>query len=107
MALEKIYPFPSYVRLAYLDDIANLRDPDLFRYIIEAELQARTQPGSETRRNPTYVAKVVGTRSVLDFVSFSFLNMLTEYTMRIYLLQHGRWYKIHSMALQSTVCPIE
>jgi len=76
LALQKIYIFPSYVRLAYLDDIANLRDPDLFRYIIEAELQARTRPGSETRRNPTYVAKVIGTRSVLDLVSLSFLNIV-------------------------------
>ncbi|KAF9529234.1 hypothetical protein CPB83DRAFT_852909 [Crepidotus variabilis] len=47
----------------YVDDIANLRDADLFFRIIEAELAARNPPDrGNIRRQPTYVAKVVATR---------------------------------------------
>ncbi|PPQ87476.1 hypothetical protein CVT25_008212 [Psilocybe cyanescens] len=48
---------------AYVDDIAKLRDPDLFRYAIESELLARKEAKrSEPRKNPSSVAKVVATR---------------------------------------------
>ncbi|TFK44345.1 hypothetical protein BDQ12DRAFT_672818 [Crucibulum laeve] len=50
---------------AFIDDIANLREPDLFRHLIEAELEARTTMDpkkSDPSRNPSYVASMVGTR---------------------------------------------
>jgi len=66
---EPIFPPPNDVPnlsvLVYVDDIANLRDPELFHHIIEAELQARNPPARENvRKNPSYVAKVVSTRYV-------------------------------------------
>ncbi|TRM69506.1 hypothetical protein BD626DRAFT_533140 [Schizophyllum amplum] len=52
---------------AFLDDIANLQDPDLFYDIIQQELEARTPKDTNGKpsamlRNPTYVAQVVATR---------------------------------------------
>ncbi|EGO00109.1 hypothetical protein SERLA73DRAFT_167949 [Serpula lacrymans var. lacrymans S7.3] len=51
---------------AYLDDISNLQDPDLFLAEIKEELMARTpcsdQRGAETLENPTYIASVIATR---------------------------------------------
>ncbi|KAL1736146.1 hypothetical protein EV714DRAFT_242551 [Schizophyllum commune] len=52
---------------AFLDDIANLQDPDLFYDIIQQELEARTPKDANGKpsamlRNPTYVAQVVATR---------------------------------------------
>ncbi|KAL1744793.1 hypothetical protein HDZ31DRAFT_63775 [Schizophyllum fasciatum] len=52
---------------AFLDDIANLQDPDLFYDIIQQELDARTPKDANGKpsamlRNPTYVAQVVATR---------------------------------------------
>jgi hypothetical protein len=53
-------------RAVYIDDISNLRDPDIFRSLIEHELQARTEPSrTDPRRNPSYVAKLIATRYVL------------------------------------------
>lgn len=53
--------------IAYVDDIAKLRDPDLFRYAVESELVARTEPArKDARRNPSHVAKVVATRYESD-----------------------------------------
>ena len=55
--------------LAFLDDIANLQDPDLFYDIIQQELEARTPKDANGKpsamlRNPTYVAQVVATSFV-------------------------------------------
>lgn len=50
---------------AFLDDITNLRDPELFQYLIHAELNARTQRDpkkSDPSRNPSYVASTVSTK---------------------------------------------
>ncbi|KDR75158.1 hypothetical protein GALMADRAFT_249095 [Galerina marginata CBS 339.88] len=47
---------------AYIDDISNLRDPELFRSAIEAELEARTEPEKDPRKNASNVAKLVATR---------------------------------------------
>uniref|UniRef100_A0A8H8CPI7 Uncharacterized protein n=1 Tax=Psilocybe cubensis TaxID=181762 RepID=A0A8H8CPI7_PSICU len=61
--LEKCLKIAESQCDAYVDDIAKLRDPDLFRYAIESELKARTEPTrSDTRKTPSHVAKVVATR---------------------------------------------
>jgi len=49
---------------AYIDDIVQLRDAELFIGIINTELLARQTPGKEQKLNPTYVAKVVTSRPV-------------------------------------------
>lgn len=54
----------------FVDDVANLRDHELFRHLIEDELKAREvidpkNPKAEPRRNPSFVAKIVATRWVL------------------------------------------
>ncbi|TFK23947.1 hypothetical protein FA15DRAFT_620109 [Coprinopsis marcescibilis] len=46
----------------YRDDIVNLKDPELFRDLIDSDLVARTRPGTEPRRNATNLAKIIGTR---------------------------------------------
>ncbi|KAF8973070.1 hypothetical protein BDZ97DRAFT_1779193 [Flammula alnicola] len=61
--IEKCLKMAESQSDAYVDDIANLREPDTFRYLIEAELQARTEPTrTDPRRNPSHVAKLVATR---------------------------------------------
>ena len=50
---------------AFLDDITNLRDPQLFIHLIQAELDARTQKEPkkpDPAKNPSYVASVVANR---------------------------------------------
>lgn len=52
---------------AFLDDITNLRDPELFFHLMQAELNARTRRNPNERdplRNPSYVASIVSTRLV-------------------------------------------
>lgn len=53
-----------------MDDIADLKDPIVFRYVIEDELTARTPPGTEPRRNVDNIAKIVGTRFVAQVSLF-------------------------------------
>jgi hypothetical protein len=55
--------------VAYLDDIANLQDPELFFDKISAEVDARTPPKNGKRQPPavnnsTFVASIVATRYV-------------------------------------------
>ena len=58
--------------IAYVDDIVNLQDPELFRHLIESELEDRKKPGrTDIRKNPSYVAKVVGTRWILNLLILS------------------------------------
>lgn len=56
----------SHSLQAYLDDIANLKDTDLFYDRIVVELVARsphgTEDGQQSARNPSHVASVVSTR---------------------------------------------
>ncbi|KAG6885905.1 hypothetical protein C0993_007923 [Termitomyces sp. T159_Od127] len=49
---------------AFLDDITNLRDPQLFMYIIQAELNARAKDKtkSDSLKSPSYIASAVATR---------------------------------------------
>ena len=50
---------------AFLDDITNLRDPQLFMHLIQAELNARTKKDPKKPdpvKNPSYVASVVANR---------------------------------------------
>ncbi|KAG6860761.1 hypothetical protein C0995_007793 [Termitomyces sp. Mi166 len=50
---------------AFLDDITNLRDPQLFMHLIQAELNARTKKDktkSDPLKNASYVASAVATR---------------------------------------------
>jgi hypothetical protein len=59
--------------LAFLDDITNLRDPELFQYLIQAELNARTQrdpkkSASDPFRNPSYVASTIANKYVLSLL---------------------------------------
>ncbi|KIM45307.1 hypothetical protein M413DRAFT_441989 [Hebeloma cylindrosporum] len=60
--LEKCLKIAEAQSELYVDDIANLRDPEFFRHLIEAELLARAQPGKDAPRRPSHVAKVVATR---------------------------------------------
>lgn len=69
MRSQQTYPLKFILKstrtTAYIDDIASLRDPELFRYSIEAELKARADPERiDPRRNPSYVAKVVADKYV-------------------------------------------
>ncbi|KAF5380464.1 hypothetical protein D9615_004625 [Tricholomella constricta] len=57
---------------AFLDDITNLRDPQLFLHLIQAELNARTKKDdqkSDSLKNSSYVASVVATRQAQTSVS--------------------------------------
>ncbi|KAF8904426.1 hypothetical protein CPB84DRAFT_1727744 [Gymnopilus junonius] len=63
LRLEKCLKIAESQADAYIDDIANLRDPELFRYSIETELKARADPTrTDPRRNPSYIAKAVATK---------------------------------------------
>lgn len=61
-----IPPLTSHSVLAYLDDIADLKNPDLFYSKIVVELVARSSRGAEDSqqsvRNPSRVASIVSTR---------------------------------------------
>lgn len=87
----------------FVDDITNLRDHEHFRYLIEDELKARDvidpkNPKAEPRRNPSFVAKIVGTRWVAKIPFESLMSLphslfknhtFTEYTTRTCLLLPG------------------
>ena len=50
---------------AFLDDITNLRDPQLFMDLIQAELNTRTKKDptkTDPAKDPSYVASVVANR---------------------------------------------
>jgi hypothetical protein len=52
---------------AFLDEIANLHDPDLFYSLIEIEYRARTTPaqmasGADPWKNRSHIASIVATR---------------------------------------------
>ncbi|KIK92133.1 hypothetical protein PAXRUDRAFT_830231 [Paxillus rubicundulus Ve08.2h10] len=67
LKLEKCVRIADSQFNAYLDDIADLKDPDLFYDKIKAEIAARTPYGTakgvqEVLQNASYVASVVATR---------------------------------------------
>ena len=62
--------WPYTCLLVFLDDITNLRDPELFQHLIQAELSARTQRDLENKngdplRNPSYVASTIANKYVV------------------------------------------
>ncbi|CAA7261735.1 unnamed protein product [Cyclocybe aegerita] len=64
---------------AYVDDIADMRDPELFRNIVETEISARNDPSrKEPRKNPTHVAKLVATRVHNSFMLASAWKIVSE-----------------------------
>ncbi|KAF6763057.1 hypothetical protein DFP72DRAFT_1030216 [Ephemerocybe angulata] len=67
----------------FLDDIADLRDPQLFRYVIEDEIIARTPVGTEPRRNATAVAVIVGTRVHNTYMVASAWRIITDNLKRL------------------------
>ncbi|KAG6813367.1 hypothetical protein H0H92_011633 [Tricholoma furcatifolium] len=66
---------------AYLDDIANLRDPQLFMYLIQAELNARTNK-DKTKKDPlkdaSFVASIVATKIHNTFMLASAWKLVCE-----------------------------
>jgi len=57
---------------AYLDDITNLQDPEIFHHKVTEELNARTpygttKNGKEVRSDPSYVASIIATRYAVIF----------------------------------------
>ena len=56
------------IQLAYLDNIANLKDPALFSDIIKAELDARSPLDPQQKvgalQNSSYIASIIATRQV-------------------------------------------
>lgn len=94
-----------------LDDITDLQDPDLFYAIIEQEIQARapqTEKDKDTidaARNPSFVAKLVGDRFVIDYRRLSDpYYLFTEFTMHIYLHLAGDSCVTLSSDLRLRVC---
>jgi len=61
--------------LASLGEIAYLRDPQMFSDIIEAEINAQTRYDPQKLdplKNPSYVARMVGTKYVSPELASSF-----------------------------------
>lgn len=67
MLIEWYWHVPI-IWLAYLDNIANLKDPALFCDIIKAELDARSPLDPQQRlgalQNSSYIASIIATRQV-------------------------------------------
>ncbi|KAG5647031.1 hypothetical protein DXG03_001401 [Asterophora parasitica] len=66
---------------AFLDDITNLRDPQLFLHLIQAELNARTKKDSkksDSLKNASYVASVVATRIHNAYMLASAWKLVSE-----------------------------
>ncbi len=58
---DRAHPYVT----GYLDDITNLKDPDLFQGIIEEELKARCKSknkSEEEMRDPAFVATTISAR---------------------------------------------
>jgi hypothetical protein len=86
--------------VAYLDDIANLQDPELFFNKIGAEVGARTPPKNGKRQPPalnnsSFVAGIVATRYVEpELVQMNVLYLFEyyrdpEFIMHTCLRLHG------------------
>jgi len=72
MQLQMPSHIPISCVLAYLDDIINLQDPEIFHHKITEELNARTpygttKNGKEVRLDPSHVASIIAIRYVVIF----------------------------------------
>ncbi|KAF8070672.1 hypothetical protein FPV67DRAFT_1488307 [Lyophyllum atratum] len=64
---------------AFLDDITNLRDPQLFIHLIQAELNARTKKDkTKSFKDSSYVASVVATRIHNAYMLASAWKLVSE-----------------------------
>lgn len=92
---------------AFLDDITNLRDPQLFLHIIQEELNSRTERGSkkgDTLKNSSFVASVVATRWAKNFERSKILNQCflfcVGFIIPTCLRLPGNWYPNRYSGLQ-------
>jgi len=89
---------------AFLDDITNLRDPDLFQYIVQAELNARTQSDpkkSDPLRNPSYVASAIANKIHNTYLLASAWKLVSDTLHE--LAQQGLTDKTIKMQLRNNV----
>ncbi|RXW24981.1 hypothetical protein EST38_g912 [Candolleomyces aberdarensis] len=76
--LEQCLKIAASKHSEFVDQILELRDPNLFRHIVEREISDATPNGSEARRNATNVAKTVGIKVHNTYMVASAYKLIAE-----------------------------